>query len=72
MTTAVAPSPLTASDRCDRCGAQAYLRVELQTGGELLFCAHHAREHGEKLREIAANVHDETHKLGTPAAGSEA
>jgi hypothetical protein len=70
VTTAVAPSSpaLTAVDRCDRCGAQAYLRVELQTGGELLFCAHHAREHGEKLREIAANVIDETHKLGdTPA-----
>ena len=65
MTTAVAPSPaaLTAADRCDRCGAQAYLRVELQTGGELLFCAHHAREHGDKLREIAVNVVDETHKL---------
>ena len=46
--------------------------MELQTGGELLFCAHHAREHGEKLREIAANVHDETHKLDAPAAGSEA
>lgn len=70
MNTAVAPSTaaLTAADRCDRCGAQAYLRVELQTGGELLFCAHHAREHGEKLREVAANVQDETHKLGdTPA-----
>ena len=66
MTTAGAPSSaaLTAADRCDRCGAQAYLRVELQTGGELLFCAHHAREHGDKLREIAANVIDETHKLG--------
>ena len=65
VTTAVAPSSaaLTAADRCDRCGAQAYLRVELQTGGELLFCAHHAREHGDKLREVAANVVDETHKL---------
>ena len=63
MTTAVATSPLTASDRCDRCGAQAYLRVHLATGGELLFCAHHAREHGEKLRTIAVNVHDETSKL---------
>jgi len=74
VTTAVAPATaaLTAADRCDRCGAQAYLRVELQTGGELLFCAHHAREHGEKLREIAANVHDETHKLGnTPASAPE-
>lgn len=64
MTTAVAPSaPLTAEDRCDRCGAQAYLRVELHAGGELLFCAHHAREHGDKLKEVAINVVDETHKL---------
>ena len=69
MTTAVAPTTaLTAADRCDRCGAQAYLRVELQSGGELLFCAHHAREHGDKLKEIAATVVDETHKLSpTPA-----
>ena len=65
MTTATAQSatPLTAVDRCDRCGAQAYLRVSLQGGGELLFCAHHAREHGDKLREIAAYVHDETDRL---------
>ena len=60
---AVAPSPLTASDRCDRCGAQAYLRVELPGGSELLFCAHHAREHGPKLRALAVNWHDETGKL---------
>ncbi|GAB7003835.1 hypothetical protein JCM18899A_13070 [Nocardioides sp. AN3] len=69
MTTAVASSSqLTAADRCDRCGAQAYLRVELQSGGELLFCAHHAREHGDKLKEIAVNVVDETHKLSTTPA----
>lgn len=76
MTTAVAPgAALTAADRCDRCGAQAYLRVELQSGGELLFCAHHAREHGDKIREIASHVHDETHKLSStpaPAADDEA
>ena len=75
MTTAVAPSnSLTAVDRCDRCGAQAYLRVELSGGGELLFCAHHAREHGDKLREIAVHVHDETDRLTDsprPAADSE-
>ncbi|MFC7497438.1 MULTISPECIES: DUF7455 domain-containing protein [unclassified Nocardioides] len=74
MTTAVAPSTaaLSAADRCDRCGAQAYLRVELQSGGELLFCAHHAREHGDKLKEIAVNVVDETHKLSnTPASASD-
>lgn len=74
MNTATAPSetPLTAVDRCDRCGAQAYLRVSLKGGSELLFCAHHAREHGDKLREIAAYVHDETDKLAdTPAAATD-
>ena len=64
MTTAVAPSPsFTALDRCDRCGAQAYVRVELTSGGELLFCAHHAREHNDKLQQVAAAIHDETGKL---------
>jgi hypothetical protein len=71
VTTATAPSaPLTAVDRCDRCGAQAYLRVQLQAGGELLFCAHHAREHGDKLREIASYFHDETHKLADSPTSS--
>ena len=70
VTTAVAPSSsLTASDRCDRCGAQAYLRVELHSGGELLFCAHHAREHGEKLKQIAVTFIDETDKLATETPG---
>lgn len=70
MTTAVAPrTPMTALDRCDRCGAQAYLRVELPGGGDLLFCAHHAREHGDKLREVAVAVQDETNRLAdAPAA----
>ena len=73
MTTAVAPStPLSALDRCDRCGAQAYLRVELSGGGELLFCAHHAREHGDKIREIAVHVHDETERLSaTPTVATD-
>src|SRR3954454_21850397 len=64
MTTAVAPSsPLTALDRCDRCGAQAYLRVELAGGGELLFCAHHGRKYGEALRDAGAEIVDETDRL---------
>ena len=70
VTTATAPSaaPLSAVDRCDRCGAQAYLRVHLKSGFDLLFCAHHAREHGEKLREVAEHVQDETDRLGDPTA----
>jgi hypothetical protein len=55
--------PLTADDRCDRCGAQAYMRVHLAGGMDLLFCAHHSREHGDKLKAVAVNVHDETAKL---------
>ncbi len=71
MTTAVAPSaPLTAEDRCDRCGAQAYLRVAVQAGGELLFCAHHAREHEAKLKEVAVTLVDETHKLTRSPSGT--
>jgi hypothetical protein len=70
VTTAVVPSAaLTANDRCDRCGAQAYLRVELAEGAELLFCAHHAREHGDKLRQVAVVVHDETDKLADAPQG---
>jgi hypothetical protein len=72
ITAVATSSALSAADRCDRCGAQAYLRVELQTGGELLFCAHHAREHGDKLREIAATVIDETDKLGQTRSTSDA
>jgi HD superfamily phosphodiesterase len=64
VTTAIAPgAALTAADRCDRCGAQAYVRVELPGGGELLFCAHHGREHGDRLREVALAIHDETGRL---------
>lgn len=57
-----ADRPMTALDRCDSCGAQAYVRVVLN-GSELLFCAHHARKHEEKLRPLAEVWHDETHRL---------
>ncbi|GAA4960113.1 DUF7455 domain-containing protein [Uniformispora flossi] len=65
-------SPLTAADRCDRCGAQAYLRVVLASGGELLFCAHHARKFEPELRKVAVEIQDETDRLtATPANASE-
>lgn len=59
-TTAV--EELTAADRCDRCGAQAYLRVTLPTG-ELLFCGHHGKAHADRLKQVALTIHDETDKL---------
>ena len=47
---------LTAADRCDRCGAAAQVRAILSTGGELLFCGHHSREHAPKLKELYADL----------------
>jgi hypothetical protein len=67
VTGAIAPTkPLTALDLCDRCGAQAYVRVLLPGGGELLFCAHHSRQHSDKLAEVAVEIQDETGRLTEP------
>ena len=59
---------LTATDRCDRCGARAYVRVLLPNRLELLFCVHHTREHGRALAEIAVDIQDETRRLTRTAA----
>lgn len=56
-------TPLNAVDRCDRCGAQAYVRAVLLSGGELLFCGHHAKEYSVSLKPIVAHIQDETDKL---------
>lgn len=53
---------LTALDRCDACGAQAYVRVTT-ANGPLFFCAHHASQHKSKLEPIATDWHDETYRL---------
>lgn len=75
MTTAtpVAPAPektatLTAVDRCDQCGAQAYFEVSitLEDGrdSDMLFCAHHFHRGEIKLRSIATAIKDESWRLG--------
>jgi hypothetical protein len=72
MTAAMAPTqPLNATDVCDRCGAQAYVRVVLPGSGELLFCAHHNRQHAEALAKIAVEIHDETGRLSRTQNDSE-
>jgi hypothetical protein len=54
MTATLFSPELTKADRCDRCGAAARVRATLPSGGELLFCQHHANEHEAKLVEVAA------------------
>ena len=53
---------LTALDRCDSCGAQAYVKVTMASG-ELLYCAHHGAKYKEKLASTALNWHDESARL---------
>jgi len=58
-----APLPqLSSLDRCDSCGAQAYVRVRLQSG-ELYFCGHHASEVKAALEPTALEWLDETDRL---------
>jgi hypothetical protein len=63
VTTTIAASPLTATDRCDRCGAQAYVRATMESGFDLLLCAHHFHENETRLREIAVSIQDESVRL---------
>jgi hypothetical protein len=55
-------APLGATDVCDSCGAQAYVRVTLSSG-ELLFCGHHAAKHRASLGDKVISWHDETNRL---------
>ncbi|MBB3038442.1 MULTISPECIES: DUF7455 domain-containing protein [Hoyosella] len=56
MTATATTVRLTATDRCDRCSARARVMATLPSGGELLFCNHHANEFQPKLTELEAIV----------------
>lgn len=59
---------LTALDRCDSCGAQAYVHVTGVTG-ELFFCGHHYEKivnnavGYDKMMKFAFKVVDERERL---------
>lgn len=69
---------LTALDRCDAaasgrsCGAKAYSRVTLTSGGQLMFCGHHLRKHTAALAAHGAHIEDFTNEIhaGTPGASA--
>lgn len=56
---------LSESDRCDRCPARAYVRVELG-GTELLWCAHHYAGARVRLEELGAKVTGDDRALLDP------
>jgi hypothetical protein len=55
-------APLTAFDRCDSsdCSAQAFLRVRLRSGLELVFCGHHGHDLIPVLAGQGAVVRDDS------------
>lgn len=63
VATTAEPATLSRRDRCDRCGAQAYVRATLDGGAELLFCGHHFRAHEDKLAAAGAVILDERHRI---------
>lgn len=64
--TATDENELTALDRCDSCGAQAYVRAHFITG-DLLFCAHHFTKFEASMTNKLLDVQDERHKLTSVA-----
>lgn len=54
---------LNAKHRCDRCGAQAYVRVFLNSGLDLLFCGHHFDRYLPGLAPVMRGKLDERERL---------
>lgn len=50
-------NPLNKLDRCDKCGARAYMRAT-NTTGTLLFCGHHGGKYQQALRDQGFLVED--------------
>ena len=73
MSTTLERPPLTVTDRCDCCGAQAFVRA-LFASGELTFCGHHGRELAPALEREALCVQDATDLINarpSPSANSD-
>lgn len=58
---------LVSTDRCDRCGAQAYVRFN-KNSFELDFCGHHTNSLGDALDEAGWSISIDTRDLLTRRA----
>jgi len=60
---------LNAHHRCDRCGSRAYVVTvlkwspTLRQGGELLWCAHHAKKYLPAMEHLISVLIDERYTL---------
>jgi hypothetical protein len=68
MTKSKAEWQLSVSDRCDSCGAQAYVQVT-GVSGDLMFCGHHYEKivdnavGYDKMMKFAYEILDERERL---------
>lgn len=59
---------LKVADRCDRCGAQAWVRIRFGRGGWLDLCAHHFAKHEPALRyPVVIAIRDQRDELAIVA-----
>ena len=56
-------------DRCDRCGAQAYIQA-VKGEQDLLFCGHHGQSHAIILEANGWEINDQTFKINEKAGAS--
>lgn len=61
---------LVSTDRCDRCGAQAYVRFN-KGSLELDFCGHHTTSYGDLLDLDGWNIAIDTRNLLAAKTGAE-
>jgi hypothetical protein len=60
---------LKIADRCDSCGAQAFVLVKGMSG-ELMFCGHHYKKNEAALIKFAYEIIDERDSINAHSASS--
>lgn len=78
MSAAVIETPvrqLTIADRCDQCGAQAYVKTRSSEGRALLWCGHHFHFHEPALKvskqTVVADEREFINALPSPSANAD-
>lgn len=50
---------LNTSNRCDACGARAYMVFIMPRGQDLSFCGHHGTQYEQQVAPMAISIIDE-------------
>ena len=69
MTETLNEPVLKIDDRCDRCGAQAFVLVKGITG-ELMFCGHHFANFEDNLTKFSYEIVDERDRINQKSESS--